>query len=158
MSGGVTSSLYNGLVPVMAVVSRGADKIIQVMAVAAADVGSVAGTYLGPSGPTTDINQATPIEGPAGADGAVSAVNLGNATIAENNITTLSLGVRRVNVAVAGATVGGNFAVFPTGALGAGYGIVDAICTVAGTITFGILVPVLTIGSYSIGVRVVKVL
>lgn len=155
MSGG---SSYFGIVPVMAVVSRGADKVIQVMSIAAADVGSVAGTYLGPSGPTTDIMQATPIEGPPGADGAVSAVNLGNATIAENNITTLSLGVRRVTVAVTGAPVGGNFAVFPTGALGAGYGIVDAICTTANQITFGILVPVLTIGSYSIGVRVIKVL
>lgn len=158
MSDSVVSSLYNGMVPVMAVVARGADKIIQVVAVAAADVGSVAGTYLGPSGPTTDINQASPIEGPPGADGAVSAVNLGNATIAENAITTLTLGVRRVTVALTGATVGGNYAVFPTGSLAAGFGIVDAICTTANQITFGILCPVLTIGSYSIGVRVVKVL
>lgn len=152
------TSLYSAVVPVMAVVSRGADKVIQVMSMAAVDVGSVAGTYLGSSGPVTDINMATPIEGPPGADGAVTAVSMGTATIAESNITTLSLGVRRVNVAVTGATVGSNFAVFPTGSLGAGYGIVDAICTVAGTITFGILVPVLTIGSYSIGVRVIKVL
>jgi len=152
MSGG---TIFGGVVPVMAVVSRGADKIIQVVGIAAADIGSVAGTYLGPSGPTTVMADATPIEGPPGD---VTAVSMGTATIAENNITTLALGVRRVNVAISGATVGSNFAVFPTGALGAGYGIVDAICTVAGTITFGILVPVLTIGSYSIGVRIIKVL
>lgn len=152
------STMFGGAVPVMAVVSRGADKIIQVVAVAAADIGTVAGTYLGPTGPTTVMNDATPIEGPPGDPGAVSAVNLGTATIAENSITTLTLGVRRVNVALTGATVNGNYAVFPSNSLPAGFGIVDAICTTANQITFGILCPVLTIGSYSIPVRVVKVL
>lgn len=152
MSGGIS---FGGVVPVMAVISRGSDKIIQVVAVAAADIGALAGTYLGPLGPTTVMAEATPIEG---ADGLTAVTSLGTATIAETAITTLSLSVRRKDVAVTGATVGGNYAVFPSASLGAGYGIVDAICTVAGTITFGILTPVLTVGSYSIGVRVYKVL
>lgn len=155
MSDSVSSSLYNAIVPVMAVVSRGADKVIQVMAIAGADVGTLAGTYLGSTGPVTDINLASPIEG---ADGLTSVVSLGTATIAESTLTTLSLSVRRVTVAVTGAIVGGNYAVFPSASLAAGFGIVDAISTTAGQITFGILTPVLTLGGYSIGVRIYKVL
>lgn len=154
MSGGIS---FGGAVPVMAVVARGADKVIQVMAVAAVDIGTVAGTYLGPSGPTTDINQASPIEGPPGTDFS-SVTSLGNATISETGLTTLSLTVRRKTVAVTGAVVGGNYAVFPNASLDAGFGIVDAICTTAGQITFGILTPVLTLGGYSIVARVYKVL
>lgn len=84
--------------------------------------------------------------------------SLSTATIAESALTTLSLGVRRVTVSVTGATIGSNYLAFPTSALSTGYGIVDAICTTAGQITFGILVPVLTLGSYSISVRVLKLL
>ena len=151
------TSLYSAVVPVMAVVSRGADKVIQVISMAAVDVGSVAGTYLGSSGPVTDINMATPIEGPPGQDFS-SVTSLGTVTVTESAVTTLSLSVRRQTVAVSGAVVGGNYAVFPNASLAAGFGIVDAICTVAGQITFGILTPVLTLGGYSIGVRVYKVL
>lgn len=154
MSGGIS---FGGVLPVMAIVSRGADKVIQVMAVAAADIGTVAGTYLGSSGPTTDINLAVPIEGPPGTDFS-SVTSLGTATIAESSLTTLSLSVRRVTVAVSGSVVGGNYAVFPNASLAAGFGIVDAICTTAGQITFGILTPVLTLGGYSIVARVYKVL
>jgi hypothetical protein len=82
---------------------------------------------------------------------------LGTVNIAESGLTLLALSVRRVNIAVAGAVVGGNYAVFPVNAVPAGFGIVDAVCTTAGTITFGMLVPIIT-GSYSIPVRVVRVL
>lgn len=82
---------------------------------------------------------------------------LGTATIAETGLTLLALSVRRVNVNVAGAVVGGNYAVFPVNAVPAGFGIVDAVCTTAGVITFGMIVPIIT-GNYSIPVRVVRLL
>lgn len=83
--------------------------------------------------------------------------SLGTAVIAETTITTLTIGVRRVTVAVTGAVTGANYLAFPTAALPSGYGIVDAICSTNGQIVFGILAPILTLGSYSITVRVVKV-
>lgn len=81
---------------------------------------------------------------------------LGTFNIAETGLVLLALGVRRVNVAVAGAVVGGNYNIYPVNAIPAGFGIVDCVCTVAGTISFGMLVPAIT-GNYSIPVRVVKV-
>lgn len=81
---------------------------------------------------------------------------IGTAIIAENGLVLLALAVRRVNVAVAGVVTGGNYAIFPVNALPAGFGIVDAICTTNGIISFGMIVPVIT-GNYSIPVRVVKV-
>jgi hypothetical protein len=82
---------------------------------------------------------------------------LGTVNIAESGLTLLALSVRRVTVAVTGAVVGGNYAVFPVNAVPAGFGIVDAVCTTAGQVTFGMLVPLIT-GSYSIPVRVVRLL
>lgn len=82
---------------------------------------------------------------------------LGTVSIAESGLTLLALSVRRVTVAVAGAVVGGNYGVFPVNAVPAGFGIVDAVCTTNGQITFGMLVPLIT-GAYTIPVRVVRVL
>jgi len=83
--------------------------------------------------------------------------SLGQVSIAETGLTLLALSVRRVNVAVTGAVTGGNYAVFPVNALPAGFGIVDCVCAVNGTISFGMLVPIIT-GNYSIPVRVVRLL
>lgn len=94
--------------------------------------------------------------GTQGDQGLPGATLLGTATIAETSLVTLSLGVRRVTVAVAGAVTTGNYLAFPTAALPAGYGLVDAVCTTNGQVTFGVLVPILT-GSYSIPVRVVRI-
>ncbi len=85
-----------------------------------------------------------------------TATLLGTVNIAETGLTLLALSVRRVTVAVAGAAIGGNYAVFPVNAVPAGFGIVDAVCTTAGQITFGMIVPIIT-GSYSIPVRVVRI-
>lgn len=82
---------------------------------------------------------------------------LGTVNIAETGLTLLALSVRRVMVAVTGAVTGGNYSVFPVGAIPAGFGIVDAVCTTNGQITFGMLVPLIT-GNYSIPVRVVRLL
>lgn len=126
----------------------------------------------GATGATPPLGSATPQ--PLGAAAAGTATNasredhvhllptgintsLGTVTIAESSLTTLALGVRRVTVPVTGSVIGANYLAFPTAALPAGYGIVDAICTTNGSIVFGLLVPILTIGSYSIPVRVVKV-
>lgn len=82
---------------------------------------------------------------------------LSTVTIAETSITTLTLGVRRVTVSVTGAVTTGNYLPFAVSSLTAGYALVDAICTTNGQITFGILVPILTIGSYSFSVRAIQV-
>lgn len=81
---------------------------------------------------------------------------INTATVGETGLTLLALSVRRVNVSVTGVTTGKNYAVFPVNALPAGFGIVDAICTTNGTLTFGMIVPIIT-GSYSISVRVVQI-
>lgn len=86
------------------------------------------------------------------------AVLVGTATIAESGLTTTVLSVRRVAVAVTGVVTTGNYLAFPVAATPAGYGIADAVCGADGTLTFGVMVPVLTAGSYSIDVRVVRVL
>lgn len=82
---------------------------------------------------------------------------LGTVNIAETGLVLLALSVRRVVISVPGAVVGGNYGIFPVNAVPAGFGIVDAVCTTAGQITFGMLVPVIT-GNYSIPVRVVRLL
>lgn len=87
---------------------------------------------------------------------AIANTLVGTVTIAESGIT-VSLGVRRVTVALAGAVVGGNYLAFATAALTAGYSIQDCICTTAGQITVGLLVPALVAGSYSFSLRIVRV-
>ena len=126
------------------------------------DTGTAGAT--GTKGDTGDTGPAgaTGSTGPTGATGATGAAGapgntlIGTATIAESGLTLLALSVRRVNVSVAGVTTGKNYAVFPVNAVPAGFGIVDAICTTNGTMTFGMLVPLIT-GAYSIPVRVVQV-
>jgi len=90
------------------------------------------------------------------AQAAKNNVLLGTVNIAETGLTLLALSVRRVTINVTGAVVGGNYNVYPVNAVPAGFGIVDAVCTTAGQITFGMLVPLIT-GNYSIPVRVVRV-
>jgi hypothetical protein len=95
------------------------------------------------------------VVGPTGPSGATL---LGTVTLAESSLVTLSVGVRRVTLTVTGAVVGGNYLAFPVNALPAGYGIVDVYCTTAGQLTFGVIVPVLSVASsYSIPVRVVRI-
>lgn len=111
----------------------------------------------GPQGQKGDAGAAG-AKGDKGDTGASGATLLATVTLTESSLITLALGIRRVTVAVAGATVGGNYLPFPVNALPAGYGLVDAICATAGQITFGILVPVISVlGSYSIPVRVVRI-
>lgn len=80
---------------------------------------------------------------------------IGTVTVAESGIT-VSLGVRRVNVAVAGVVTGGNYMAFATAALTAGYSIQDCFCGTNGTLTVALLVPALVIGSYSFSLRIVQ--
>lgn len=82
---------------------------------------------------------------------------LGTATISENSITTLTVGLRRVLVSVSGAVVGGNYFPTPTSLPSSGFSVVDAICTSSGQISFGVLCPILTVGSYSIAVRIIQI-
>jgi hypothetical protein len=149
MSGGIS---FGGAVPVMAVVTRGADKVIQVIAVAAVDIGTVAGTYLGPSGPTTDMAQASPIEGPPG----TNAITLiGTAAVAETATIAISAGVRAVTVNVPGVVVGGAYQVVATSAPPAGYALHDAFPSSANTLKVNVTAPLLAIGaSYSIPIKV----
>lgn len=109
----------------------------------------------GPPGPAGDVGGvgATGPAGPAGAGG----VLVGAVTISETGITTLLGGPRKVSVAVAGAVTGANYIAFPVAAVPAGYDVGSAVCTANGTIQFGVYVPVLTLGTYSIAVRVVRI-
>lgn len=104
----------------------------------------------GPQGPQG-------IKGDTGAVGPTGTTLAGTVTIAESALINLALGVRRVTVAMAGATVGASYVATPTGAVPAGYSIQDCYCTTAGQITVGVIVPVLTVaGSYSIPVKIYK--
>lgn len=152
--------------PILGVQTSGLNKVLQVVGAALMDVGACAGQYIGPSGFVTDpstaiaIQGATGSQGNTGAQGATGpsgAVSLGTATISESSLTTLALGVRRVTVAVTGVVTTGNYLAFPAAALTSGFGIVDAICTTNGQMTFGVLVPILTLGTYSISVRVYSI-
>lgn len=151
MADGVTSSLTNAIIPVMAVVSRGADKVIQVVSIAAADIGSVASAYLGPSGTTTDINQASIVSGTD------AIVLVGTSTVGETATVAISAGVRPVTTTVAGVVVGGAYQVVATSAPPAGYALHDAFASATNTLKVNVTAPLLAIGaSYSIPIKVYR--
>lgn len=100
---------------------------------------------------------ATGSTGATGAAGTNSTVLVGTVTLAETALITLALSVRRVTVALSGTVTAGSYVAIPVSAPPAGYSIQDCVCSTAGQITVGVLVPTISIaGSYSIPVRVYK--
>lgn len=124
---------------------------------------------IGPRGPQGETGVAGPTgltggvgpqgaTGPAGPAGTPGATQVGTATIAQNALIAITAGVRRVDVPVAGTVVGANYLAFPTSVPPAGYGIMDVICTTAGTLSISLIAPALALGaSYSIPVRIVRI-
>lgn len=97
-------------------------------------------------------------KGEPGSNAPALASQVGTATISQTATLALSAGVRTVSVPVAGVVPAGNYMVFASGAVPAGYGIMHATCTTAGTLQVTITAPLLAIGAnYSIPVRVVRI-
>lgn len=95
--------------------------------------------------------------GSQGATGPSGSTLVGTVTLAENGLITLALGVRRVTTALAGTVTTASYVAVPVSAPPAGYSVQDCVCSAAGQITVGLLVPVLTLaGSYSIPVRIYR--
>lgn len=108
----------------------------------------------GPMGPTGNAGA----QGPNGNTGSPGSTLIGTATITETSIVNLSLGVRRVNVSVPGVVVGSPYLVVPNTTVPVGYDLGACYCTVNGTLTCNVLVPVLSIATtYSIPIRVLKI-
>ena len=110
----------------------------------------------GPKGDTgpAGIAGITGTQGPQGPSGSTL---VGTATLAESGLVTLALGVRRVTTALAGTVTAASYVAVPVSAPPAGYSVQDCVCSTAGQITVGLLVPVLTVaGSYSIPVRIYR--
>lgn len=96
-------------------------------------------------------------QGNPGPQGPPGSVLVGQITLGETNILQTTLGVRRLTVALAGTTQGASYIAIPINALPVGFSVQDAVCSTAGQITVGVLVPVLQVlGSYSIPVRVYR--
>lgn len=149
MSGG--TMFPAGVVPVLGVQSRGSDKVVRVVTEAVANLGEMAGQYLGASGLTTDVNSATPINGS-------SAVTfIGTGTVAETAVVAISAGVRQVTVPVAGVVTGEAYTVAASGSVPNGYALHDCYCSANGTLKVNVTAPLLAIGqNYSIPVKVFK--
>ena len=97
------------------------------------------------------------IQGIQGVTGPSGSTLIGTATLAESGLVTLTLGVRRVTTALTGTVNTASYVAVPVSAPPAGYSVQDCVCSTAGQITVGLLVPVLTIaGSYSIPVRIYR--
>jgi len=97
------------------------------------------------------------IPGIQGATGPSGSTLVGTATLAESGLITLALGVRRVTTTLAGTVTTASYVAVPISAPPAGYSVQDCVCSTAGQITVGLLVPVLTVaGSYSIPVRIYR--
>lgn len=96
-------------------------------------------------------------QGVQGIQGPSGSILVGTATLAESGLVTLSLGVRRVTTALTGTVTTASYVAVPVSAPPAGYSVQDCVCSTAGQITVGLLVPVLTVaGSYSIPVRIYR--
>lgn len=96
-------------------------------------------------------------QGIQGATGPSGSTLVGTATLAESGLITLALGVRRVTTALTGTVTTASYVAVPVSAPPAGYSVQDCVCSTAGQITVGLLVPVLSIaGSYSIPVRIYR--
>ena len=110
----------------------------------------------GPKGDTgpAGIAGITGTQGPQGPSGSTL---IGTATLSESGLVTLALGVRRVTTALTGTVTTASYVAVPISAPPAGYSVQDCVCSTAGQITVGLLVPVLSIaGSYSIPVRIYR--
>ena len=96
-------------------------------------------------------------QGNPGPQGPPGSVLVGQITLGETNILQATLGVRRLTVPLAGTTQGASYIAIPINALPVGFSVQDAVCSTAGQITVGVLVPVLQVlSSYSIPVRVYR--
>lgn len=145
------------VVPLMAVVSRGADKIIQVVGVGVAEVGLLAGTYLGANGPVTDINEAVPIEGADGLNGSNSVTLVGTSTVAETAALAISAGIRQVTANMTGVAPGQAYTVVATGTVPTGYALHDCYASANNVLKVNVSAPLLAIGqNYSIPIKVFK--
>lgn len=86
---------------------------------------------------------------------------LGNITIAETALITITAGARRVTVTTPagyGVTAGQNLIVFPVSVPSGLYATHDVIATGPNTISVGISAPLLAVGaSYSITCRLVRI-
>lgn len=97
------------------------------------------------------------IKGPQGNVGPSGATLVGTVTIAESGLITANLAVRRITVALAGTVTTGSYIAIPVSAPPAGYSVQDCVCSTAGQITVGMLVPTLgVLAAYSIPVRIFR--
>lgn len=119
--------------------------------------GSVGQTgAIGATGPAGSTGATGPA-GPTGAPGTNATILVGQVTLAEAALITLSLGVRRLTVALAGVVPAGRYVAVPVSAPPAGYSVQDCYCTANGQITVGLIVPALGIASsYSIAVNIFR--
>lgn len=110
----------------------------------------------GATGPKGDVG-AQGSQGIQGATGPSGSTLVGTVTLAESGLVTLALAVRRVTTALVGTVTTASYVTVPVSAPPAGYSVQDCVCSTAGQITVGLLVPVLSIaGSYSIPVRIYR--
>lgn len=114
---------------------------------------------------------AGPVTGPKGDPGAPGAVNtlVGQVVVGQTAAVAITLGIREVTVALAGAVVGERYQAFcrsyrlaTTGTFTSGrpvgYTVLDCACNVAGQIIVSINAPLLVVGSsYQMTCDIVKV-
>jgi len=97
------------------------------------------------------------LRGQKGDTGPSGSTLVGTVTLSESGLITLALGVRRVTTALVGTVTAASYVAVPVSAPPAGYSVQDCVCSTAGQITVGLLVPAISIaGSYSIPVRIYR--
>lgn len=117
----------------------------------------------GSTGPTganglAGATGATGATGPAGADGAPGLTFIGNVTITETLLVSLSLGMKRMTLALAGIVAGTKLQAVPNGTPSTGCEVVNAYPASNGNVSIGYFIPALGIGAtYSIPVSIYRV-
>ncbi|WP_145923542.1 hypothetical protein [Sphingopyxis macrogoltabida] len=92
-----------------------------------------------------------------GATGPAAATFIGNVTITETLLVSLSLGMKRVTKALAGVALSDKLIAVPNGAPSAGCEVINAYPSSAGNVSIGYFVPALGIGAtYSIPVSIYR--
>lgn len=109
---------------------------------------------IGPAGPKGDVGTA----GAAGSNGAPGLTFLGNVTVSETLLISLSLGMKRMTLPLTGVATGTKILAVPNGTPSAGCEVVNAYPASANNVSIGYYVPALGIGAtYTIPVSVYRV-
>jgi len=111
---------------------------------------------IGPQGPQGDTG-AVGATGATGAAGAPGLTLIGNVTVSETLLISLSLGMKRMTLPLTGVATGTRLLAVPNGTPSAGCEVVNAYPAATNSVSIGYYVPALGIGAtYTIPVSVYR--